>query len=90
MQIQLLLLTSKFFLLFISSFLFLEIPDVLSHKIFTYKIAELCNFVRKKLLKQLGIKDNTQFIFKSRYPHINPIRKAKEHQDLKRESKQKR
>ena len=41
--------------------------------------------MNKNLLKQLGIKDNTQFIFKARYPHINPIRKAKEHQDLRKE-----
>ncbi len=41
--------------------------------------------IDRKLLKQLGIKDNTQFIFKARYPHINPQRKANEGQALREE-----
>lgn len=41
--------------------------------------------INRKLLKQLGIKDNTQFIFKARYPHINPQRKANEGQALREE-----
>ena len=41
--------------------------------------------MNKGLLSSLGIKDNTQFIFKARYAHISPGRKAMENQSLTKE-----
>lgn len=41
--------------------------------------------MNKGLLKTLGLNENTQFIFKARYAHISPSRKAMENQSLTRE-----
>lgn len=41
--------------------------------------------MNKGLLSSLGIKDNTQFIFKAKYGHIGPERKEKENQNLSKE-----
>jgi hypothetical protein len=41
--------------------------------------------MNKGLLKTLGLNENTQFIFKAQYPHINPTRKAKENQLMTQE-----
>ncbi len=41
--------------------------------------------MNKGLLLSLGIKDNTQFIFKARYAHISPGRKASEGQAMTKE-----
>ena len=41
--------------------------------------------MNKGLLLSLGLNENTQFIFKARYPHINPGRKAAEGQGMTKE-----
>ncbi len=41
--------------------------------------------LNKGLLKTLGLNENTQFIFKARYPHISPVRKVMENQSLTKE-----
>ena len=41
--------------------------------------------ITRKLAKQLGITERTEFILKPQYKHINPVRKAAEGQELTKE-----